>query len=186
MAVSTVLGHEDGAAPSLIGLMVASVIGVQLQGVGQHIPYTPIAVLVNDAFGAAVLEMHSVKVPMDRQLYRPGAGTVGAKIGTPQLQLAPVPCLLRRVGVHCLIRQHRPHLPPPDSIPAGTGSSRYSAAASGSAQARHRGQIPSRPNRSSCSRAYDRRPAGQTQAAMPRQTVRPVHLPFVTLSSHEA
>ena len=34
--------------------------------------------------------------------------------------------------------------------------------------------------------AYDRRPAGQTQAATPRQTVRPVRLPFVTLSSHEA
>ena len=75
--VSSIFGNEDGPAPLLIGLMVAAVIGLFLQGVGQYKTYPFIAVLVNNAFGAVGSEMHSVKVPADGQLYGPGAGTVG-------------------------------------------------------------------------------------------------------------
>ena len=103
MPVSAVLGHEDSATPSLVRFVVASIVGLHLQRVGQHIAYALVTVLLDDAFGAALLEVHPVKVPADGQLYGTGTGTVAAEIGTPQLQFAPVPRLLCRVGVHLLI-----------------------------------------------------------------------------------
>ena len=103
MPVSAVLGHEDGTAPSLIRFVVTPIVGLHLQRVGKHIAHALVAVLVDDAFGAAVLEMHPVEVPMDRQLYSTGAGAVGTEVSAPQLQFASVPRLLRRVGVHLLI-----------------------------------------------------------------------------------
>ena len=122
MPVPSIFGNEDGAAPLLIGLMVASVMGLFLQGVGQHKAHPLVAILVNNAFGAVGSEMHSVKVPADGQLYGPGAGTVGAEVSPPQLQLAPLPSLFGRVGVHCLTRQHRQCLLPPKAVPVRTDS----------------------------------------------------------------
>ena len=122
MPVSSIFGDEDGPAPLLIGLMVAAVIGLLLQGVGQYKTYPFIAVLVNNAFDAVGAQMHPVKVPADGQFYGPGAGTVGAEISPPQLQLAPFPSLFGRVGVQCLTRQHRQCLLPPKAAPVQTGS----------------------------------------------------------------
>ena len=103
MPVSAVLGHEDGTAPSLIRFVVTPIVGLHLQRIGQHKAHALVAVLVDDAFGAAVLEVHPVEVHADGQLYGTGTSAVAAEIGAPQLQLAPVPRLLRRVGVHLLI-----------------------------------------------------------------------------------
>lgn len=43
--VSAILRHEDGIAPPLIGFVVASIVGLHLQRVGQHIAYTLVAVI---------------------------------------------------------------------------------------------------------------------------------------------
>ena len=122
MPVSSIFGDKDGSAPLLIVLMVAAVIGLLLQGVGQHKAHPLVAILVDNAFGAVGPKMHPVKALADGQLYGPGAGTVGAEIGTPQLQLAPLPSLFGRVGVHRLTRQHRQCLLPPKAAPVQTGS----------------------------------------------------------------
>ena len=98
MPVSSIFGNEDGAAPLLIGLVVASIIGLLLQSVGQHKAHPLVAVLVNNAFDAVGAQMHPVKALADGQLYGPGAGTVGAEVSPPQLQLAPLPSLFGRVG----------------------------------------------------------------------------------------
>ena len=122
MPVFSIFGNEDGPAPLLIGLMVAAVIGLLLQGVGQHKAHPLVAVLVNNAFDAVGAQMHPVKVPADGQFYGPGTGTVGAEISPPQLQLAPLPSLFGRVGVHRLTRQHRQCLLPPKAVPVRTDS----------------------------------------------------------------
>lgn len=98
MPVSSIFGNEDGAAPLLISLVVAAVIGLLLQSVGQHKAHPFVAILVDNAFGAVSAEMHPIKALADGQLYGPGAGTVGAEVSTPQLQLAPFPSLFGRVG----------------------------------------------------------------------------------------
>ena len=122
MPVSSIFGDEDGATPLLIGLVVAAIIGLLLQSVGQHKAHPFVAILVNNAFGAVGAQIHSVKALADGQLYGPGAGTVGAEVSPPQLQLAPLPSLFGRVGVQCLTRQHRQCLLPPKAVPVWTDS----------------------------------------------------------------
>ena len=50
MPVSSIFGNEDGAAPLLISLVVAAVIGLLLQSVGQHKAHPFVAILVDNAF----------------------------------------------------------------------------------------------------------------------------------------
>ena len=95
-----ILTDMNALAPPPIAGVIAFIIGLYLQSVGQHKRSPFIAVPVNDVPDAVPVQVHPVEVLTDGYLDSSGTGAVGAVVGPPLLQLATLPRLLRRVGVH--------------------------------------------------------------------------------------
>ena len=100
VAMVTIGRNIDALAPLYICRVITAIVGMLLQGVGQHEGCSLITVMVDDTLGTILLQVHPIEVLADGKLDSSGTGAVGAEVGPPLLQLATLPRLLRRVGVH--------------------------------------------------------------------------------------